>query len=161
MSEKTLIVRKIQNGTVIDHIPAGKGLPVLRVIEAEEGSRGPVVLLMNVESERMSCKDIVKMIDVFPGKKTIEKISLLAPNATLNTIKDSRVVEKKRIDKLKTVTEILRCPNPKCVTNDEREHVTPIFQLMDGDSNLYICLYCDTSVDDDMMPRLLLAGSNQ
>lgn len=151
-----MIVKKIREGFVIDHIPAERGLTVLGLLEAEEKSRGPIILLMNVESKKMGKKDIVKLIDMSPKKQTVDKISLVAPNATFNAIKDFNVVEKRKAERPNRVVGILRCPNPKCITNDEKEHVTSVLRLMDRESPLYVCQYCDRMVEEEAIPDLLL-----
>ncbi len=142
MNEKKLIVSKIANGTVIDHIPAGKALKVLKIlgITGEEGYR--VALVMNVASDRLGRKDIVKVEDRFLSKEEVDRIALIAPTATINIIRDYKVVEKREVELPDVIEGIVKCINPNCVTNQPREHVKPRFKVLSKKPVKLECHYC-------------------
>ena len=114
-----LTVEQIDQGTVIDHIPQGKGLTVLSILNIDSEFKGRVALVMNVPSKRMGKKDIVKAEGTFIDEKLANKVALIAPRATLNLIKGGKVIEKRTVELPKEVAGVFACPNPKCVTNHE------------------------------------------
>jgi aspartate carbamoyltransferase regulatory subunit len=105
-----LIVEKIENGTVIDHIPAGLGLKVLDILKIDRSYEARVALMMNVPSKKVGKKDIVKVEGKLLDDKSVNKIALVAPNATLNIIKNSNVVEKKIVQLPKELRGALSVP---------------------------------------------------
>jgi len=116
-----LTVEEIDKGTVIDHIPSGKGLKVLELLKlAHESFEGRVALVMNVPSKKLGRKDIVKVEGTFIDEKDASRIALVAPEATINIIKGGKVAEKNTVRFPKELTGIIKCPNPKCITNHER-----------------------------------------
>jgi len=136
---RVLTISKIKDGTVIDHIPAGKALEVLKILGIKSGSRERVSMAMNVESKKMGRKDIVKVEGKYIGEEELNRISLIAPNATINIIKDYEILRKFKVKMPKFVEGILRCPNNNCISNDSREPVTPKFEIVDGVAR---CIYC-------------------
>ena len=93
-------VEKIKHGTVIDHITAGKGVKVIEALDLPESDK-VVLLLMNIDSKRFGKKDIVKIEGInFDPKDVASKISTFAPKATINLIKDSKVVNKVKLESL-------------------------------------------------------------
>jgi len=136
---KVLTISKIKDGTVIDHIPAGKALEVLKILGIKSGSRERVSMAMNVESKKMGRKDIVKVEGKYIGDDELNRIALIAPNATINIIKDYEILRKFKVEIPKFVEGILRCPNRNCISNDEREPVTPKFEIERGAAK---CIYC-------------------
>jgi len=136
---RVLTISKIRDGTVIDHIPAGKALEVLKILGIKSGSRERVSMAMNVESKKMGKKDIVKVEGKYIGEEELNRISLIAPNATINIIKDYEILRKFKVKMPKFVEGILRCPNNNCISNDSREPVTPKFEIVDGVAR---CIYC-------------------
>lgn len=151
-----MLVRKIKSGTVIDHIPAGRALMVLRIlgITGREGYRLAVV--MNVESKKLGRKDIVKIEDRFMEGEEVDKIALVAPTATINIIRDYKIVEKRKVSAPRLLEGILRCTNPTCITRKEREPVTPRFRLVEGKKLRYQCLYCGTIIEEDEILEQLI-----
>jgi aspartate carbamoyltransferase regulatory subunit len=141
MSENGLLVRKIKEGTVIDHIPAGRALAVLKIlrIRGDEGIR--VSLLMNAESKKMGSKDIVKVENRELKGQEVDLISLIAPQATINIVKDYKVVEKRKLVTPKMVRGVLKCWNPTCITNNDPEAVSR-FTLISEKPLLLKCNYC-------------------
>lgn len=144
-----LLVRRIREGTVIDHIPAGRALQVLRIlgISGREGLR--VAVVMNVESRKLGRKDIVKVEGRFLEPGEVDKIALAAPTATINIVRDYRVVEKRRVQPPYHVEGILRCTNPTCITRRPGEPVLSRFRRVPGKRMRYQCIYCGTIIGED------------
>ncbi len=133
-----LKVEKIDNGTVIDHIQAGKGLRVLQILNIQVGYHGKVALLMNTTSSKMGKKDIVKIADKHIDDKTADKIALIAPDASLNIIKNFEVIEKRHVKLRSRLVGVAACPNPNCITNHEK--MESEFKL---EGNGIRCFYCE------------------
>ena len=144
---------KINNGTVIDHIRAGHALEVLQIlgITGKEGSI--VTLAMNISSSRVGSKDIVKLEDRFLDDPEVARIALVAPEATINIIRDAQVIEKKRVELPDRLTNIVVCPNPRCITNKEREPILPKYEVVSRRPMKLKCLYCWTMIDEDEIIR--------
>ncbi|WP_053240282.1 aspartate carbamoyltransferase regulatory subunit [Pyrobaculum islandicum] len=139
---RELIVSKIRSGTVIDHIPAGRALAVLRIlgITGKEGVR--IALVMNVESKKLGKKDIIKIEDRELTPEEVNIISAVAPTATINIIEDFRVVRKFKVTPPEVIRGKFKCRNPTCITNAPREPVEPTFYLVRREPPLFICAYC-------------------
>ncbi|MCY3411980.1 MAG: aspartate carbamoyltransferase regulatory subunit [Candidatus Heimdallarchaeota archaeon] len=149
--EPTMLVSKIDAGTVIDKIPAGLSLPVLRALDIREGDTKTVAVAIRVNSESMGKKDIVKLTHRFLNEDELTKIWLIAPNAQISIIREYQVAEKYEIYTKVTSDEftgVLQCDNPSCATN-YNEPVTGHFQLMQRDPMLVRCLYCDRVMLED------------
>ncbi len=153
--EKELIVSKIKNGTVIDHIPAGTALQVLNIlgITGREGYR--VALVMNVESEKLGKKDIVKVENRELKTEEVNKIALIAPTATINIIRDYKVVKKVKVQLQDIIENIIKCPNPNCVSNLPREPLKPKFRVVERTPIKLKCLYCGRYITRDDIARQL------
>lgn len=135
-------VYKIENGTVIDHIASPMALKILDILKIKE--QGIISIGMNFTSEKTGKKDIIKVENVFLDKKHIDRIALLAPHATINYIKDGRVVDKAIIEMPEEITSVLKCPNPICVTNHFNDCDTKfIVQRYDENSTVVECNYCE------------------
>jgi aspartate carbamoyltransferase, regulatory subunit len=147
LSSATLTVSKIRNGTVIDHIPAGRSLAVLKVlgITGYEGLR--IAILMNVESKKLGRKDIVKIEDKVVDEREASIISLIAPEATINIVRDFNVVEKRNLRLPETIKGLLKCPNPLCVTNNDPEALNEFVKVSEKPLRLR-CVYCDTYLNE-------------
>lgn len=141
MSESELRVEKIREGTVIDHITAGSALAILRILKIT-GHEGLIVsVLMNVPSRKLGKKDIVKIEGRELSPAEVDEIALLAPKATVNIVRNSKVVNKQKIKPPKEVHYILKCINPGCITNSS-EPIETIFQLENEDPISLKCYYC-------------------
>lgn len=139
---KELIVSKIKEGTVIDHIPAGRALAVLRLlgISGKEGTR--VALVMNVESKKLGRKDIVKIEGRELTPDEVDIISAVAPSATINIIRNYEVVAKHKVKPPQVIRGRFRCKNPNCVTNLPREPIATSFVLIKSEPLIFACEYC-------------------
>ena len=156
MSKKELKVSKIKDGTVIDHIPAGRAMEVLRILKIT-GKEGFMVLIaMNVYSKKLKGKkDIIKIEGKFLSDKETAAISLVAPTATINIIKNGEVKEKKGVKTPDVVEGILKCPNPACISRVEHERVSSKFVKVSESPLAYKCVYCGTRIEENDIPKYL------
>ncbi|ASJ06024.1 aspartate carbamoyltransferase regulatory subunit [Thermococcus pacificus] len=145
MSE--LKVTAIKEGTVIDHIPAGKGLKVIEILRLNRVNGGVLLLAANVSSGKLGRKDIVKVEGKFLSEEEVNKIALIAPNATVNIVRDYRVAEKFRVSIPDEIVGILRCPNPNCVSN--HEYVRSRFHVEGREPLKLRCHYCERTIEGD------------
>jgi len=146
--EKELKVVPIKNGTVIDHIAAGQALNVLKILEINARTDAVVSVVMNVRSKKMGRKDIVKVEDRELKPEEVDKIALIAPNATINIIRDSEVIEKHKVYLPESIEGIIRCANPNCISNAEREPVISKFITVSENPPLFRCFYCERMIED-------------
>lgn len=138
--EKQLNVSAIKDGTVIDHIPPKALFKVIQILKLEEFNN-MVTFGNNLDSKAMGSKAIVKIANRFFADEEVNKIALVAPNAKLNTIKNYEVVEKRVVQIPEQVTGIVRCFNPKCITNAEK--VLTKFQIINDKPIEMKCFYCE------------------
>ena len=140
MNKKERLVAAIENGTVIDHIPAEKTFQVVNLLELQNLST-PVTIGYNFSSSKVGCKGIIKVSDKFFTDDEISRLSVVAPNIILNTSRDYEVVEKKQVITPDELRGIVKCNNPKCITNNEP--VSTIFNVVDKEAGTLKCHYCD------------------
>ncbi|GAA0197814.1 aspartate carbamoyltransferase regulatory subunit [Haladaptatus pallidirubidus] len=153
MSDHELRVSKIRNGTVIDHIRAGQALNVLAIlgIDGSDGSDGEAVSVgMNVPSDRMGRKDIVKVEGRELSQNEVDVLSLIAPDASINIIREYEVAEKHRLERPTEVVGILSCPNSNCITTKD-EPVESKFEVLEDGVR---CEYCDTIIRTDLAAHI-------
>ena len=131
-------IDSIENGYVIDHIPAGKGMAIYNYLSLDKLDC-QVAIITNAKSKKTAVKDIIKINKLVDLDMDI--ISFVAPNATVNVIKNSQRIDKKKLDMPKQIKNIVRCPNPRCICNNE--DIDHIFKLTDN-KGTYRCLYCET-----------------
>lgn len=143
---KELRVTPIKNGTVIDHIPAGFALKVLHVLKVPQSTTSAISIAMNVNG-KMGKKDIVKIENKELDKREVNKISLIAPNATINIIRKYEVFQKHRVQLSNEVIGIVKCSNPTCISND-REPVESRFIICKKDPLQIKCYYCERETED-------------
>lgn len=136
-----LRVKKIREGTVIDHISAGSALTVLNILGITNHTGQVVSVAINVPSSKIGRKDIVKIEGRELNADEVDKIALIAPQATINIIRDFTVIEKQQVKLPKFIREILKCANPTCVSNS-REPVEPAFSVENEDPLVLRCHYC-------------------
>lgn len=144
--EEGLLVRRIRDGTVIDHIPAGRAFAVVRLLGLE-GSGRRMAIVVNVDSRRMGLKDIVKVEGIYLSKEDTDRIALIAPTATINIIQDYRVREKRRVEPPEELRGILKCPNPTCITRKPGEPLESRMRRVSVKPPRYRCVYCGTTLD--------------
>lgn len=133
-------VAAIKNGTVIDHIPAEKTYQVANLLELK-ALTNPVTIGYNYPSKKIGKKGIIKVSDKCFTNEEISRLSVVAPNVVLNIIKDYEVVEKKTVETPDELRGIVRCNNPKCITNNEP--MQTVFNVVDKNLGILKCHYCD------------------
>jgi aspartate carbamoyltransferase regulatory subunit len=136
-----LLVRRIKDGTVIDHIQSGKALVVLRVLNITGKEGNVVTVALNVPSSKHQKKDIIKVENRFLEKNETDKLALIAPHATINIIRGYKLIEKRKIQLPDSVVGIFRCSNLKCITNST-EDVKPTLDIVDKARIILECRYC-------------------
>jgi aspartate carbamoyltransferase regulatory subunit len=146
MSDTELRVSKIKYGTVIDHITSGHALDVVRILGITGREEGPITIAINVPSKRLKRKDIVKIEGRELKPQEVHKIALIAPHASINIIRDYKVVRKEEVKLPKTIDNIIKCANPACISNSN-EPVKSKFYV-DCDEPLSLkCHYCGYIVE--------------
>ncbi len=135
-----MTVDEIKNGIVIDHITAGKGMQIYKLLGLG-GLDASVALINNAPSRKMGKKDIIK-IDADITLDT-DILGYVDPDITVNIIKDSKIIDKKAIELPERLTNVLKCKNPRCISATEQE-LDQIFTLGDKENRVYRCLYCET-----------------
>lgn len=141
-----LKVQPIRNGTVIDHISAGRALGVLRILGMPRpGWTSTITAAMNVPSSR-GRKDILKIEDRELDANEVNKISLIAPNATINIVREFEVIRKDRVQLPEKVSGLVKCPNQNCVTN--HEPITSQFLVTTREPLRLRCGYCDRELHE-------------
>jgi len=145
-SLKQLSVSAIENGTVIDHIPAQSLFNVITILGLDHCSN-QITFGTNLESKRLGHKAIVKIADKYFEDADINKISLVAPSAKLNIIKDYEVVEKKEVQIPDSIEGIIKCVNPKCITNNDK--VKTKFTVESKENVSLRCHYCEKITDQE------------
>lgn len=151
--EKELRVRPIKHGTVIDHITAGNALNVLKILGISGTTSAVVSVAMNVPSRAMGSKDIVKIEDRELKEEEVDRISLIAPNASINIIRDFEVVEKYKVSLPEHIEGVMKCDNPNCISNTS-EPVISKFIVNKKPVELR-CIYCDHVISVDIAEHLI------
>ena len=145
MSRKELVVSALENGTVLDHIPAENVYKALDILNLR-GIENQITIGINLVSKQHGKKGIIKIADKFFEDEELNKLALLAPEATVNVIRDFKVVEKKKVELPKEITGIAKCMNPKCVTN--HQPITTKFTVdVKGNETSLLCHYCEKISD--------------
>lgn len=135
-----MIIGKIEDGIVLDHIRAGQGMELYRILGLDELDC-EVALIKNASSQKLGKKDIIKIdkiIDI-----NLEAIGFVDPGITVNIIKNGERVKRNKIGLPETVTNIIRCHNPRCITTVEQE-IDHVFKLTDAKNRVYRCIYCES-----------------
>jgi aspartate carbamoyltransferase regulatory subunit len=141
MAETTLLVSKIKDGTVIDHITGGHALDVVKILGITGRTNGVVLIAMHVPSKHLDAKDIVKVEGRELQPKEVDKIALLAPHASINIIRNYKVVDKKRVKLPSVIRGTVKCGNPACISNSN-EPVQPQFYIQSEEPLILRCHYC-------------------
>ena len=140
MSKKERLVAAIENGTVIDHIPSEKTYEVANILGLQNLDT-VVTIGYNYLSKKIGRKGIIKIENKFFTDEEISRLSVVAPNVVLNIIRNYEVVEKKKVETPDELRGIVKCNNPKCVTNNEP--MDTIFTVTDKEAGTIRCHYCD------------------
>ena len=145
-NKQALQVSALCNGTVIDHIPADKLFAVVNLLEISTMSNN-VTIGFNLESKKLGKKGLIKISDRFFTDDEIDKISVVAPNVVLNTIRDYNVVEKREVKMPDEIHNIIKCNNLNCITNNEPMETH--FYVADRETHTLKCRYCEKEVSLD------------
>jgi len=140
MKRQELQVAALQNGTVIDHIPSDKLFQVVNLLGLEKMTT-PVTIGYNLKSSKMGNKGIIKVADKFFTDEELNQLSVISPNVSLCVIRDYEVVEKKEVVLPDELVGIVRCSNPKCISNNEPMKTR--FLVVDRKNGVVKCQYCN------------------
>ena len=135
-----MIIGKIEDGIVLDHIKAGEGMTLYKILGLDSLDC-QVALIKNAESKKMGRKDILKidqLIDV-----NLDAIGYVDPGITVNIIKNGKLVKRPHIDPPEEIVDIIKCKNPRCITTTEQE-LQHVFKLTDRENGVYRCIYCES-----------------
>lgn len=147
-NQTTMLVRKIPDGSVIDHIAAGKALSVLRLLGDPQENGFTIAMVMNVSSSKMGKKDIVKVEGVEITPEQVQRLALIAPKASVNIVRSYRVVAKANAVPPRTLRGVLSCTAPTCVSVREKESAPSIFFLSSRTPLRYRCKYCGRELSE-------------
>lgn len=144
--KKELAVAALENGTVIDHIPSDSLFKVVDLLGIQS-IKNNVTIGYNLDSKKYGKKGIIKVANITFPEATLNRIAIIAPNAVINIIKDYEVVEKRKVELPDNIYGIVKCSNPKCITNNEpmRTH----FHVIDRENMILKCHYCERTEDKD------------
>jgi|TARA_B100001964_G_C14238000_1_gene603481 aspartate carbamoyltransferase regulatory subunit len=145
--KKELSVSAIKEGTVIDHIPSNATLKVVEILDLK-GIRSIISVATNLTSKTMGKKGIIKIGGKNLTKEEVDKIALIAPNATVNIIKNYDVKKKIKVSIPSTINKIIKCSNPNCVTNNEKNVATKFYVLNKAPLKVR-CHYCERNMDKE------------
>ena len=146
MEQSDLLVRRIRDGTVIDHINEGKGLKVLEALDIDGTSGNVITIALNMPSGKLNKKDMIKVEGRFLEDDDTNKLAVIAPASTVNIIKDYKLVEKRRVALPNEIDRIFRCSNPDCISNSA-ERMDSIMDVIDKEHLVLKCRYCNRILD--------------
>jgi len=147
MTDNLMRVQPIRNGTVIDHIKAGRGRKILDALELiDKGTT--ITLLMHVPSKKNTSKDVIKIEDRELSDSESQKLALLSPGAHVNIIRNFVVAEKNVAELPKSISDMALCSNVNCISNNERGAKTT-FNIINDDSLNIQCIYCGRKIPED------------
>jgi len=146
---KELKVSAIENGTVIDHIPAKNVFQVIKILNLHKSDE-QILFGTNLDSKKFGKKGIIKVSKTFFESDEINKIAMVAPNATLIVIRDFKVTQKKRVEIPDEIKKIVKCFNPNCITNNE--DIPTRFDVIKNEDALKLrCHYCEKTTSKENM----------
>jgi len=141
-----LQVKALENGTVIDHIPSEKLFKVVALLKLDT-LENQITVGNNLNSKLLGSKGIIKIADKFFAEEEVSRIALIAPFAKINVIKDYKVIEKKQLELPDKFTGIVKCPNPKCITNNEPMKTR--FEVISNQPTILKCQYCEREIPQE------------
>jgi len=144
MKKHELQVAALENGRVIDHIPSEKLFDVVSLLGLQQMSNN-ITIGFNLHSKKLGSKGIIKIADKFFCDEEINRIAVVAPNVKLNIIRDYEVVEKRATQLPDELNGIVKCPNLKCITNNEP--MPTLFHVIDKEKGILKCHYCEKEQD--------------
>lgn len=144
--KQELMVAALKNGTVIDHIPSDKVFDVVNLLGLTK-IETPITIGANLSSHKMTSKGIIKISDKFLTTDECRRLSVVAPNIVMSTIRDYSVIDKKTIELPDTIRGTVRCGNPKCITN--HEPMETVFDVVNREKCILRCRYCNKDVSQE------------
>ena len=151
MNKEELQVVALKNGTVIDHIPTDKLFTVVSLLGLKN-SDSTITIGNNLVSKKLGKKGLIKVADRFFSDEEISRLSVVAPNVQLNIIHDYEVVEKKQVIMPDVIKGLVKCGNPKCITNNEP--MTTIFHVICKENGILKCHYCEKEQNKETIKLL-------
>ena len=151
MNKEELQVAALQNGTVIDHIPTDKLFTIVSLLGLKNSDLN-ITIGNNLPSKKLGKKGIIKVADRFFTDEEISRLSVVAPNVQLNIINNYEVVEKKQVIMLDVIKGLVKCGNPKCITNNEP--MTTIFHVICKENGILKCHYCEKEQNKEAVKLL-------
>lgn len=140
INKRELQVAAIENGTVIDHIPADKLFSVVSLLGLQHMSN-KITIGFNFDSEKLGKKGLIKIADKFLSDDELNRLSVVAPHVVMSIIRDFEVVEKHNVEMPSLLRGIVKCTNPKCITNNEP--MQTVFHVVDKENCVIRCHYCE------------------
>ena len=138
-------IEAIKNGYVIDHITVGNAIKIYRLLNLENIDC-EVALISNVKSKKMKKKDLLKIGKIMDIN--FDMIAFMDPNVTINIVKNSKIIEKKKLEIPEKLVNVGKCTNPRCITSTER-NLDQIFHLVDRKNKVYRCHYCEAVLENN------------
>jgi aspartate carbamoyltransferase regulatory subunit len=145
-NKKELQVAALENGTVIDHIPSDKLFTVVSLLGLPK-MKNNITIGFNLNSDKLGKKGIIKISDTYLSDEEINRIAVVAPHVKLNIIRNFDVVEKKQVQLPDELRGIVKCANPKCITNNEE--MQTVFHVVDKEHCILKCHYCEKEQQRD------------
>ena len=143
LSDKELKVAALEDGTVIDHIPSEQLFKVVSLLHLDRIDKN-ITIGNNLCSKKIGKKGIIKIADTYFKEDELNKIAILAPNAKINIIKNYAVISKHTVNLPDELRDIIRCANPKCITNNEP--MPTVFDVIDKEHIVVKCRYCEQAI---------------
>lgn len=144
--KRELQVAALENGTAIDHIPPSQLFKVAKLLGLENMDN-TITIGNNFQSKKMGCKGVIKISNKFFEEDEINRIALIAPKVILNIIRDYEVVEKKTVTLPNELVGLVKCNNPKCITNNEP--MPSRFEVIDKEKGTIKCRYCERKINKE------------
>ena len=144
--KRELQVAALENGTAIDHIPPSQLFKVAKLLGLENMDN-TITIGNNFQSKKMGCKGVIKISNKFFEEDEINRIALIAPKVILNIIRDYEVVEKKTVTLPDELVGLVKCNNPKCITNNEP--MPSRFEVIDKEKGTIKCRYCERKINNE------------
>lgn len=144
--KELLQVAALENGTAIDHIPPSQLFKVASLLRLEK-MNNTITIGNNFQSKKMGYKGVIKIADKFFEENEINRIAVIAPNVILNIIRDYEVVEKKTVTLPDELVDVVKCNNPKCITNNEP--MMSRFEVVDKEKSTIRCRYCERKISKE------------
>ena len=142
-------VTAIRNGTVVDHIPSGYAMQVIRILRINTERATPVSLVMNVPSDKLGRKDVLKIEDRELDQEDLDRLALIAPAASIAIIRNHAVAEKMRVELGDDLGNIAKCSFPNCITKNDREPLPQRMKVVSRESLEVRCYYCGRGQEID------------